>query len=156
MQNYPKAIGAYSVFREAGGLLLFISGQIPINPATAELVSDDFKAQCKQVFQNIAAILSENGLGFDSVVKTTCFLSDINDFAAFNEVYAEFFTPPYPARSALAVKALPKNAKIEIELIAQKWFLKLKFHLEREILKIKIVKIWNFLNENFKNLNEIL
>ncbi len=120
MQNYPKAIGAYSVFREAGGLLLFISGQIPINPATAELVSDDFKAQCKQVFQNIAAILSENGLGFDSVVKTTCFLSDINDFAAFNEVYAEFFTPPYPARSALAVKALPKNAKIEIELIAQK------------------------------------
>ena len=98
--------------------LLFASGQIPINPASGEIESTDIKAQTRQVLQNIKGILDENGLDFSDVIKTTCFLADISDFSAFNEIYAQFFTPPYPARSALAVKDLPKGAKIEIEIIA--------------------------------------
>lgn len=119
MSNYPKAIGPYSVYREANGLL-FISGQIPINPSTGEIESSDIKEQARQALKNVGAILSENGLNYNKVLKTTCFLADIEDFVAFNEVYAEFFNAPYPARSAFAVKALPKGAKIEIEVIAQK------------------------------------
>ncbi|EGK3520244.1 RidA family protein [Campylobacter jejuni] len=119
MSNYPKAIGPYSAYREANGLL-FISGQLPINPASGEIESSDIKEQTKQSLKNIGAILEENGISYDKVIKTTCFLADINDFVAFNEIYAKFFKAPYPARSAFAVKDLPKKAKVEIEIIAQK------------------------------------
>ncbi|EAC2163551.1 RidA family protein [Campylobacter coli] len=119
MSNYPKAIGPYSAYREANGLL-FISGQIPINPASGEIESSDIKEQTKQSLKNIGAILEENGISYDQVIKTTCLLADISDFAAFNEVYAQFFKSPYPARSAFAVKDIPKGAKVEIEVIAQK------------------------------------
>ncbi len=108
MSNYPKAIGPYSAYREANGLL-FISGQLPINPASGEIESSDIKEQTKQSLKNIGAILEENGISYDKVIKTTCFLADINDFIAFNEIYAEFFKAPYPARSAFAVKDLPKK-----------------------------------------------
>ena len=117
MSNYPKAIGPYSAYRESNGIL-FASGQLPINPSSGEIESSDIKAQTKQVLNNIKGILEENGLSFSSVLKTTCFLADINDFAAFNEVYATFFAQPFPARSAFAVKDLPKGAKVEIEIIA--------------------------------------
>lgn len=119
MANYPKAIGAYSVYREVNGLL-FASGQIPINPNSGEIEAKEIKTQTKQVLENIAAILEENGLGFENVIKTTCFLTDISEFADFNAVYSEFFKEPYPARSAVAVKDLPKGAKVEIEIIAKK------------------------------------
>lgn len=119
MSNYPKAIGPYSAYREANGLL-FISGQLPINPASGEIESSDIKEQTAQSLKNIEAILKENGISYDQVIKTTCLLADISDFAAFNEVYAQFFKSPYPARSAFAVKDIPKGAKIEIEVIAKK------------------------------------
>ncbi|OOX89608.1 reactive intermediate/imine deaminase [Campylobacter coli] len=119
MSNYPKAIGPYSAYREANGFL-FISGQIPINPASGEIESPDIKEQTKQSLKNIGAILEENGISYDQVIKTTCLLADISDFAAFNEVYAQFFKSPYPARSAFAVKDIPKGAKVEIEVIAKK------------------------------------
>ncbi|AJC93620.1 endoribonuclease L-PSP family protein [Campylobacter volucris] len=119
MANYPKAIGPYSAYKEANGLL-FISGQLPINPASGNIESEDIKEQTRQSLLNIKAILEENNLYFNNVVKTTCFLADINDFLAFNEIYSEFFAAPYPARSAFAVKDLPKGAKIEIEVIAHK------------------------------------
>ena len=117
--NYPKAVGAYSVYRVVGDFL-FASGQIPLNPATNELVNGDIAAQTKQVLENIKGILAENGLKFSNVVKTTVFLADIKDFAAMNEVYASYFSEPYPARSAVAVKDLPKGARVEIEIIAVK------------------------------------
>ena len=119
MQNYPEAIGPYSVYKEANGFL-FVSGQIPINPKSKEIDSSDIKEQAKQSLKNIEAILKENNLSFADVIKTTVFLTDINDFASVNEVYAEFFKEPYPARSAIAVKDLPKNALVEIEIIAFK------------------------------------
>ncbi len=119
MSNYPKAIGPYSAYREANGFL-FISGQIPINPASGEIESSDIKEQTKQSLKNIGAILEENGISYNQVIKTTCLLADISDFAAFNEVYAQFFKSPYPARSAFAVKDIPKGAKVEIEVIAKK------------------------------------
>ncbi len=119
MSNYPKAIGPYSAYREANGLL-FISGQLPINPASGEIENSDIKEQTAQSLKNIGAILEENGISYDQVIKTTCLLADISDFAAFNEVYAQFFKSPYPARSAFAVKDIPKGAKIEIEVIAKK------------------------------------
>ncbi|MCX2683276.1 RidA family protein [Campylobacter sp. MIT 21-1685] len=119
MSNYPKPIGPYSAYRQGEGLL-FVSGQIPINPQTGEIESKDIKEQTRQVLKNIEAILKENKLSLSEVLKSTCFLTDMKDFSAFNEVYAEFFTPPYPARSAFAVKDLPKDAKIEIEIIACK------------------------------------
>lgn len=119
MSNYPKAIGPYSAYREANGFL-FASGQIPINPNSGEIESFDIKEQTRQALKNVGAILEENGLSYDKVIKTTCFLANIADFEAFNEVYAEFFKTPYPARSAFAVKDLPKGAKVEIEVIASK------------------------------------
>ena len=117
--KYPKAIGPYSAYKVAGDFV-FASGQIPLNPTTNELVEGDIATQTKQVFENINGILSENGLTFANVVKTSVFLADINDFGAMNEVYAKFFSEPYPARSAVAVKDLPKGAKVEIEIIAFK------------------------------------
>jgi 2-iminobutanoate/2-iminopropanoate deaminase len=117
-ERAPKAIGPYSQAIKAGSLL-FCSGQIPLDPVTGTIVEGDIAAQTRQVFANIAAILQAAGTSFDRVVKTTVFLADMNDFAAMNEVYATFFTSPAPARSTVAAAGLPRNARIEIEVIAQ-------------------------------------
>lgn len=116
---YPKALGAYSVYQEAGDIV-FLSGQIPLNPLTNEVEAKDIKGQTTQVMENIKAVLAELGLDFTNVVKSTCLLSDIENFTAFNEVYASYLKAPYPARSAFAVKDLPKGVMIEIEVIAKK------------------------------------
>ncbi len=112
----PGAIGPYSQAIDTGSLL-FASGQIPINPATGE-IPEGIKAQTAQSLANVKAILKAAGLTTANVVKTTVFLADMGDFAAMNEVYAETFEAPYPARSAVAVKTLPKNVLVEIEVIA--------------------------------------
>lgn len=114
----PKAIGPYSQAIKAGDLL-FLSGVMPINPATSELEPNDIELQAKRIMSNIDALLKEAGYSVDNVVKTTCFLADINDFAKFNEVYADYFTSK-PARSCVAVKDLPKKALVEVEVIASK------------------------------------
>jgi len=115
--NAPKAIGPYSQAVMAGGML-FVSGQIPINPQTGELSTADISEQTKLVMDNIGAILKAAGLSYENIVKTTCLLADISDFAAMNKVYAEYFPTNPPARSAFAVKDLPKGARLEIEVIA--------------------------------------
>ena len=115
-KNAPEAIGPYSqaiLFNE----LLFSSGQIPVDPATGEVVQGDITAQAEQVMKNVGAVLAEAGTDFEAVIKTTCFLSDMGDFAAFNEVYGRYFTEK-PARSCVAVKALPKNVLCEGEVSA--------------------------------------
>lgn len=112
----PGAIGPYSQAVLAGNLL-YASGQIPINPANGEVVDGDIKAQADQVCKNVGEILKAAGTGFENVVKTTCFLVDMGDFAAFNEVYAGYFVSK-PARSCVAVKTLPKNVLCEVEVIA--------------------------------------
>ena len=114
----PKAIGPYVQGRVAGNLL-FASGQIPLSPETGEIVGSTIEEQTEQVLSNIKAILTEAGTYFDHVVKATCFLSDINDFAAFNAVYQTAFSSAYPARSAVEVARLPRDVKIEIEVIAE-------------------------------------
>ena len=114
----PAAIGPYSQGIEVGNLVI-TSGQLPINPATGEMPSD-IEAQAHQSLQNVKAILEAAGTGLNKVVKTTVFLADMNDFAAMNGVYAQYFNEPYPARSAVAVKTLPKNALVEIEVMAEK------------------------------------
>ncbi|MBQ6766244.1 MAG: RidA family protein [Paludibacteraceae bacterium] len=116
-KNAPAAIGPYSQAIKVGNLI-YTSGQIPIDPATGTLVADGIKEQTRQSLLNVQAILKEAGISMSSVVKTTVFMADMNDFADMNAVYAEFFTEPYPARSAVAVKALPKGALIEIEVVA--------------------------------------
>lgn len=113
----PGAIGPYSQGFEVGGLVI-TSGQIPVNPENGE-VAEGIAAQAEQSCKNVGAILEAAGVGFENVVKTTCFLADMDDFAAFNEVYAKFFTSK-PARSCVAVKTLPKNVLCEIEAIAEK------------------------------------
>lgn len=113
----PVAIGPYSQAVRAGGFL-FTSGQIPVDPAAGDIPAG-IKAQAQQSLNNIAAILAQAGLDRSAVVKTTVFLKDMNDFAAMNEVYAQFFQEPFPARSAVQVARLPKDAKVEIEAIAQ-------------------------------------
>lgn len=112
----PAAIGPYSQAVKLGNVL-FTSGQIPIDPATGEIIGSDIKEQTRRICENLAAVLKEAGADFSKVIKTTCFLSDMADFAAFNEVYAEYFISK-PARSCVAVKTLPKNVLAEIELIA--------------------------------------
>ena len=114
----PAAIGPYSQALDTGNML-FISGQIPIDPATGTM-PESVTDQAKQVLTNITNILAEAGLTMANVVKTSVFLSDLNDFAAVNEVYASFFAEPYPARSCVQVAAIPKGAKVEIETIAVK------------------------------------
>ena len=118
----PAAIGPYGPYSQAiqVGNLIYTSGQIPIDPATGQLVEGGIKEQTRQSLNNIQAILQEAGLTMASVVKTTVFMADMADFAEMNSVYAEFFTEPYPARSAVAVKTLPKNALVEIEVVAEK------------------------------------
>lgn len=113
----PAAIGPYSQGFRTGNLYFF-SGQIPLDPATGDMVGETIREQAEQVMKNIAALLEAAGLSFDSVVKTTCFLADMGDFAAFNEIYGNYFTGK-PARSCVAVKALPKNALCEVEIIAE-------------------------------------
>ena len=117
-KNAPDAIGPYSQAVKVGNLL-FTSGQIAIVPESSQVEATDIVGQTEQVCKNIQAILTEAGASFDNVVKTTCFLADMNDFAAFNEVYAKYFTSK-PARSCVAVKTLPKNALVEVEVIAEK------------------------------------
>lgn len=115
----PAAIGPYSQAIQVGNLI-YTSGQIPIDPATGQLVEGGVKEQTRQSLNNIQAILQEAGLTMASVVKTTVFMADMADFAEMNSVYAEFFIEPSPARSAVAVKTLPKNALVEIEVVAEK------------------------------------
>ena len=115
--NAPEAIGPYSQAIICGNTL-FTSGQIPINPATGDVEAEGITDQATQVMKNLSAVLAEAGTSFDKVVKTTCFLSDMADFAAFNAVYAEYFTSK-PARSCVAVKTLPKNVLVEVEVIAE-------------------------------------
>lgn len=117
-ENAPKAIGPYSQAIQSGSLL-FVSGVMPIDPTTNTLVENTIEAQAKQVMKNIDGVLKAVGYTVDDVVKTTCFLSDINNFAAFNEVYGNYFTSK-PARSCMAVKDLPKAALVEVEVIANK------------------------------------
>ena len=112
----PGAIGPYSQAIDTGSFV-YASGQIPLNPETGE-IPEGITAQTEQSLANVKAILAEAGLSVDNVVKTTVFLADMNDFAAMNEVYGQVFTEPYPARSAVAVKTLPKNVLVEIEVIA--------------------------------------
>ena len=115
-KNAPAAIGPYSQAIEANGFL-FASGQIPLCPETGEVVGTTITEQAEQSCKNIGAILNANGLTFENVVNTTCFLADMADFTAFNEVYAKYFVGK-PARSCVAVKALPKGVLCEVEIIA--------------------------------------
>ena len=115
----PGAIGPYSQAIEVGDFI-YTSGQIPIDPTTGTFAEGGIKEQTRQSLQNIKAILEEAGSAMEKVIKTTVFLSDMNYFADMNSIYAEFFSEPYPARSAVAVKTLPKNALIEIEVVATK------------------------------------
>ena len=115
-EKAPAAIGPYSQ-AIVNGNMLYTSGQIPIIPETGELVQGKITAQAEQVMKNLNAVLEAAGTTFANVIKTTCFLADMNDFAAFNEVYAKYFTDK-PARSCVAVKTLPKNVLCEVEVIA--------------------------------------
>ena len=117
-EKAPAAIGPYSQAVDSGHGLVFVSGQLPIDPATGAFPEGGVKEQSRQSLLNTRAILEAAGLSLASVVKTTVFLADMGDFAAMNEVYAEFFTAPFPARCAFAVKTLPKGALVEIESIA--------------------------------------
>ena len=118
-ENAPKAVGPYSHAVWAGDLL-FLSGQVPIDPATSKLAGADIGAQTEQVFKNIEAVLKSAGLSFDDVVKTNVFLTSMKNFQAVNAIYQTKFTAPCPARSAVAVAELPLGAKIEIEMIAKR------------------------------------
>ena len=115
-ENAPAAIGPYSQAIVLNDIL-FTSGQIPVNPATGEIAGDTIEAQAEQVMKNLDAVLKEAGTSFENAVKTTCFLADMGDFAAFNEIYAKYFVNK-PARSCVAVKTLPKNVLCEVEVIA--------------------------------------
>ncbi|MBP5388775.1 MAG: RidA family protein [Bacteroidales bacterium] len=119
-EKAPAAIGPYSQAIDSGAGLIFLSGQLPIDPATGAFPEGGIEAQTRQSILNAEAILRAAGLSLSHVVKTTVFLADMGDFAAMNEVYARFFQPPFPARSAVAVKTLPKGALVEIECIAAK------------------------------------
>ena len=116
----PAAIGPYSQAIDSGAGLVFVSGQLPIDPVTGAFPGGGVKEQTRQSLLNAKEILEMTGLNLSAVVKTTVFLADMGDFAAMNEVYAQFFSAPFPARSAVAVKTLPKGALVEIECIAAK------------------------------------
>ena len=113
----PAAIGPYSQAVRRGNFL-FLSGQIPLDPATGQIVSGDIAAQTRRVFDNLGAVLKAGGRSFADVVRTTVFLADMNDFAIVNEVYGTYFSEPYPARATVQVARLPKDARVEIDLIA--------------------------------------
>lgn len=116
-QNAPAAIGPYSQAIEVNGFV-YASGQLPIDPATGAFPEGGVKEQTRQSILNVKAILEEAGLALSNVVKTTVYLADMGDFAAMNEVYSQFFAQPFPARSAIAIKALPKGALVEVEVVA--------------------------------------
>ena len=116
--NAPGAIGPYSQGMRAGKLV-FTSGQIPLDPKTGAIVGQTIEAQSEQTLKNLQAVLEAGGASLGTVVKTTCFLADMSDFAAFNGVYAKFFTGDCPARSCVAVKTLPKNVLVEVEAVAE-------------------------------------
>ena len=116
--NAPAAIGPYSQAIDSGHGLVFVSGQLPIDPATGAFPEGGVQEQTRQSLTNAKAILEAAGLNLGNVVKTTVFLADMGDFAAMNEIYAQFFSEPFPARSAVAVKTLPKGALVEVECIA--------------------------------------
>lgn len=116
--NAPAAIGAYSQAVVINGMV-YASGQLGIDPATGNLAGDDFRSQAAQSLKNVGEILKAAGSSYEKVVKVTVFMADMADFAALNELYAQAFVAPYPARSAVAVKTLPKNALIEIEVVAE-------------------------------------
>ena len=116
-KNAPAAIGPYSQAMVYGGLV-YTSGQIPVVPETGNVVGDSIEAQAEQSCKNVGAVLAASGTSYEYVIKTTCFLADMNDFAAFNAVYEKYFVSK-PARSCVAVKTLPKNVKCEIEAIAE-------------------------------------
>jgi 2-iminobutanoate/2-iminopropanoate deaminase len=113
----PKAIGPYSQAVRAGQLL-FLSGQVALDPATGQMVDGGIAEQTRRVFENLGAVLQAGGRSFADVVRTTVFLADMNDFAAMNEVYGQYFKEPYPARATVQVARLPKDARVEIDLIA--------------------------------------
>jgi 2-iminobutanoate/2-iminopropanoate deaminase len=113
----PKAIGPYSQAIRAGSLL-FLSGQIPVDPATGQMVDGDIAQQTHRVFKNLEAILTAAGASFDNVVRTTVYLADMSDFAAMNEVYGTYFSSPAPARATVQAARLPRDARVEIDLIA--------------------------------------
>jgi 2-iminobutanoate/2-iminopropanoate deaminase len=115
--NAPKPVGPYSAAIRAGQFL-FISGQIPLDPATGQMIEGDIGAHTRRVLQNIGALLEAAGLSFAGVVRTTVFLADLGDFTAMNEVYATFFQEPYPARSTIQAARLPRDARVEIDVIA--------------------------------------
>ena len=117
-ENAPAAIGPYSQAVEVGNMI-FTSGQIAINPASGAVEAEGIAAQAEQVMKNLGAVLAAAGVGFENAVKTTCFLADMKDFAAFNEVYGKYFTTK-PARSCVAAKELPKGVLVEVEVIAVK------------------------------------
>jgi 2-iminobutanoate/2-iminopropanoate deaminase len=113
----PKAIGPYSPAVRAGQLL-FVSGQVPFDPATGQMIEGGIAAQTRRVLDNIGALLKAGGLAFSDVVRTTIFLADMNDFAAVNDVYATYFSQPFPARATVQVARLPKDARVEIDAVA--------------------------------------
>lgn len=117
--NAPAPIGPYSQAVQSGNML-FVSGQIAINPATGDLVLDSLEAETTQAMQNLQAVLTEAGFGFDNIVMTTIFLADMGDFATVNSIYGKYFTADFPARATVAVKTLPKNVNVEISVIAVK------------------------------------
>jgi len=113
----PKAIGPYSQAIRVGQLL-FLSGQVPLDPATGQIVDGDISAQTRRVMENLSAVLESAGLSLAHVARTTIFLADMNDFAKVNEVYGSYFSEPYPARATVQVARLPKDARVEIDVIA--------------------------------------
>jgi len=115
--NAPKAIGPYSQGVRAGNLL-FVSGQVPIDPATGNIIEGDIKAQTDRVMRNLSAILEAAGASMDHVIRCTVYLADMNDFAAMNDVYGSYFSQPAPARSTIQAVRLPKDARVEIDVIA--------------------------------------
>ena len=115
--NAPKAIGPYSQAVRIGDLL-FLSGQVPLDPTTGQLIEGDISAQTRRVMENLGAVLKSAGLSFADVARTTIFLADMNDFAKVNEVYGSYFTEPFPARATVQVARLPKDARVEIDAIA--------------------------------------
>jgi 2-iminobutanoate/2-iminopropanoate deaminase len=117
--NAPAPIGPYSQAIAAGNFI-FVSGQIPLDPSTGEIVSENIKAETKQVMENIKAVLSEAGVDFNNIVKTSIFLTDMQSFTQVNEVYGTYFTDQFPARETIQVAALPKNVNVEISVIAIK------------------------------------
>ena len=133
MKKIPEAVGPYSAFRKAGDFL-YISGQIAINPENQQIEAVTVEEQARQVLENLKAILENNGLTTKNVIKTTVLLDNINDFGAVNSIYAEYFTEPYPARSAFAVDKVPKGVLVEVEAIKESVVLGQKKYIKKLVV----------------------